>query len=116
MYCKHCGKEIDNLPFCPECGTPAGTAQDVQPVQDMSNDIAVVGFILSFFIGIAGLICSIIGLKRSVKCNGNGRGLSIAGIVIGSINIAVVIAFVMFYILAILGLLAIAAAWGAGAG
>ena len=51
-----------------------------------SNTIAIVGFILSFFISIAGLICSIIGLKKSKELN-NGKGFSIAGIIISSIEI-----------------------------
>ena len=52
-----------------------------------TNVIAIVGFVLSFFIGIAGLICSIIGLNKSKELK-DGKGLSIAGIVISSIRIA----------------------------
>ena len=37
-----------------------------------SNTIAIIGFILSFFIAIAGLICSIIGLVKSKELN-NGK-------------------------------------------
>ena len=52
-----------------------------------SNTIAIVGFILSFFIAIPALICSIIGLKKSKELN-NGKGFSIAGIIISSVKIA----------------------------
>lgn len=51
-----------------------------------TNTISIVGFILSFFIGIIGLILSIIGLKKSKEYN-SGKGLSIAGIIISTLNI-----------------------------
>lgn len=55
-------------------------------VNKTQNTFAIVGFILSFFIAIAGLIVSIIGLKKSKEFN-NGKGLSIAGIIISSLSI-----------------------------
>ena len=59
-----------------------------------SNVIAIVGFILSFFIGIAGLICSIIGLVKSKELK-DGKGFSIAGIIISSLRILISI-FIFF--------------------
>ena len=55
-----------------------------------SNIIAIVGFILSFFIGIAGLICSIIGLIKSKELK-DGKAFSIAGIIISSLRIVLTI-------------------------
>jgi hypothetical protein len=52
----------------------------VQPQQE-SNGFAVAGFILSL-LPLLGLIFSILGLSRSGKVGGKGRGLSIAGIVL----------------------------------
>ncbi len=37
---------------------------------------------LSFFVPIAGLICSILGIKRAPQYGGKGQGLAIAGLVI----------------------------------
>ena len=55
-----------------------------------SNVIAIIGFILSFFIGLAGLICSIIGLVKSKELK-DGKAFSIAGIIISSLRIALTI-------------------------
>ena len=53
-----------------------------QPVAQGSNTLAIVGFVLSFFVPIAGLICSILGIKRAPQYGGKGQGLAIAGLVI----------------------------------
>lgn len=52
------------------------------------NTLALVGFILSFFISVVGLILSIIGLIQINGANGmqKGKGLAIAGIIIGAIG------------------------------
>ena len=49
--------------------------------------VALLGFIFSFFCGIAGLIMSIIGIVQIGKSNGalTGKGFAIAGIIIGAI-------------------------------
>ena len=67
------------------------------PSSDGENNIAIAGFILSFIIPIIGLILSIIGLKKSKETN-NGRGLSIAGIVISTIFtiISIIAIFLIF--------------------
>lgn len=62
-----------------------------------SNNYAIAGFILSFFIAVLGLIFSIIGLKKS-KVTNTGKGLSIAGIIISCIPIAI---FVLSFLLVI---------------
>ena len=83
-YCRKCGKELDdNAVVCPHCGVLVD--ENALKTKDTSNTIAVVGFILSFLIALAGLICCIIGLKKSAE-TGTGRGLSIAGIVIAIVN------------------------------
>ena len=67
------------------------------PSSNGENNIAIAGFILSFIIPIIGLILSIIGLKKSKETN-NGRGLSIAGIVISTIFtiISIIAIFLIF--------------------
>ncbi|MCD8371746.1 MAG: hypothetical protein LUD27_00390, partial [Clostridia bacterium] len=72
------------------------------------------GLGLSFFSGIAGLICSVIGYKKVCECGGKGKPFAIAGITISIIRIVCVLTIVILYVLAILGLFVIAAAWGAG--
>lgn len=59
-----------------------------QPPQTAkTNTFAIIGFVLSFFyyVSIAGLVFSIIGLKQCNKTQEKGKGLAIAGIVISSV-------------------------------
>ena len=67
-------------------------------VNEKKNGLAIAGFVCSIcgFVtcgisSIIGFILSIIGLTKSKEYNGNGKGLSIAGIIIGGI-------FVLMYI------------------
>lgn len=88
MFCKNCGKEIDdNAAVCVHCGVLTTTQQQA-PVNDESkkNTMATVGFVFSFLVAIVGLICSIIGLNRASKQGLNGKGLAIAGIIISAAN------------------------------
>ncbi|HEU5356724.1 MAG TPA: hypothetical protein VFU65_19810 [Actinocrinis sp.] len=64
----------------PGYGAPGGYGGYVPP-QPQKNGFAVAGFIL-FFTGILGLIFSILGLVRSGKVGGKGRGLAIAGLIL----------------------------------
>ncbi|MGN1077681.1 MAG: zinc-ribbon domain-containing protein [Candidatus Gallimonas sp.] len=97
MYCSQCGKQLqDGDRFCPSCGAsqtgeekqtytpPQYNPQCAAPqqVQHHTNTLAIVGFVLSFFCAIAGLICSIIGFQKSKELDGEGRGLATAGIAI----------------------------------
>jgi len=52
------------------------------------NTLALVGFILSFFMGFVGLILCIVGLNQINSSNGmqTGKGLALAGIIIGAIG------------------------------
>jgi hypothetical protein len=69
---------------------PYGQQPYGQPpyVQPKMNTLALVGFILSFFLSIVGLILCIVGLNQINSANGTqtGKGLAIAGIVIGAIG------------------------------
>ena len=65
MFCNNCGREIDDRAIvCPNCGVIVNK-QALATEQSQSNTFAIVGFIMSFFVAIVGLICSIIVLKKS---------------------------------------------------
>lgn len=68
-----------------------------------NNALAITGFILSFFIPLAGLIVSIFGLKKSKQLHDNGKGFAIAGIIISSILIGLSLIFTIIFILVIIG-------------
>ncbi len=93
MFCVNCGNEInDNAVICPHCGVATsnfGAVGKAAEPKKESNVLALVGFILSFFVAIAGLICSIIGYRRSVNNGLDGKGFAIAGIVISAVSLAV---------------------------
>ena len=116
MFCKNCGKEIANdAAFCPYCGTKIKCENSYsntinaspytytpQPApKDTSNTIAIVGFVLSFFFCLAGLICSIIGYKKAKEEGFDNKGLAIAGIVISAIELAVVVLYIFIFVITI---------------
>ncbi len=114
MFCPHCGKQVNETDiFCASCGAnlngnpfesqftqqkesdnPPYNPPQCAPYETQSNPntststnaIAIVGFVLSFFCAIAGLVCSIIGLQKSKEAGGTGKGLAIAGIVISAVS------------------------------
>lgn len=99
MFCKNCGKELDaRAVVCPNCGIQVGEMK-------YSNEnietytLSIIGFILSFVVTIAGLICSIIAYRKCRDEGLNGKCLAIAGIVVSSVSIALAVTLVIFYIL-----------------
>lgn len=96
MFCKNCGKEIDdNAYVCPHCGVKVEKSE-LQSQE--KNTLAIVGFVLSFFIAIAGLICSILAYRKCKNENAPQKGFAVAGIVISAISMALT---VLIYIIAI---------------
>lgn len=101
MFCTNCGKEInDNAAICPYCGVVANknALSNASSNTNQSNTMAIVGFIFSlffFFFALVGLICSIIGFKRAPEFGGNGKGLALAGIIISSISIIIIVFIVV---------------------
>lgn len=65
----------------------AATAAPAAPAAPQ-NTLAIVGLVLSLIgLGIPGLICGAIGLKKSKEMADSGKGLAIAAIVIGALSI-----------------------------
>ena len=95
MFCRNCGKEVnDNAVICPHCGIQLAQIKSEEKKQE-TNTMAIVGFILSFFISIAGLICSIIGYKKCRDENLNGKGFAIAGIIISAVSIVITVIYII---------------------
>lgn len=61
------------------------------PAEPRWNTLAIVGFILSFLISLVGLILCIVALNQINKAGGTqkGKGLAIAGIIIGGLSIVI---------------------------
>ncbi|MBR2967924.1 MAG: zinc-ribbon domain-containing protein [Clostridia bacterium] len=98
MYCRNCGKEInDNADVCLHCGVATNKTTANQSSAQQTNVLAIIGFILSFIMPIAGLVLSILGRSKASSYNDNGKGLSLAGIIISSIYLAFGLLVIIIY-------------------
>ncbi len=59
------------------------------------NAVAIIGLVLAFLFWPAGLVCSIIGLKKAKKLGGKGHGIALAGLIM-SIVVGVVFVIPVF--------------------
>ena len=71
------------------------------PQKKGENGMAIAGLVLAFFFPLVGLILSCLGLKQSKTMDDEGKGISIAGIVISSIGLVVCLALVIYAIIAV---------------
>lgn len=81
---------------------PAGQPYPGQPapVARPTNTLAIVSLVGSFFIGLVGIICGHIALGQIKKRGEGGRGLALAGTIIGYVNTAIWILVIVFSIIA----------------
>lgn len=103
MYCKECGNYLDEKSlFCNKCGISTMVIKK----STQANVLSIVGLIvacISFFlnfwgiVGIAAVILSSFALIQINKTGEKGKGMAIAGILIGSFQI--IYAFIMILIL-----------------
>lgn len=104
-FCANCGNELtENSKFCSKCGSNGEETNSIknnEPVQNVNagetktNGQAIAAFVLSIVgLFIFGLICGILSISMSTAAlkhikmfpNEKGKGLAIAGIVIGIID------------------------------
>lgn len=62
--------------------------------QERTNTLAVVSFISSFFVAVAGIVTGHMALRQIRRTGEGGRGLAIAGLVIGYCSTATILIFV----------------------
>ena len=102
MYCKNCGNEIyEHASSCPKCGCPTGVSSSTTQVGNpqKTNTLAIVGFVLSFFVAIAGLICSIIARKQIRETGEGGAGLALAGLIISIVEMAIAAIYIVVIVI-----------------
>ena len=100
MFCKNCGKDIGDELICPECGTDNGETSAVvtqqapvvseQPKDERkqkSNICAILGFAWSFYMPLLGVILGIVGLAKQKEYTDPNKGLGIAAVIIGGLQI-----------------------------
>ena len=94
MYCKNCGKEIeDKAVICVYCGVRTGNDS-----ASLTNTMAIIGLICSFVLAPLGLVFGILGLRFANRNGGCGKGMSIAAIIISATLCAI---FLIYIIIAI---------------
>ena len=98
-FCSNCGQEIKaNSKFCTKCGIEIGDVKetDIKTAGTKTNGFAIAGFVVSLCSlmiptlgvgGIVGTVFSSIGLGKTGKGKDKGKGLAIAGLVMGIIAI-----------------------------
>jgi hypothetical protein len=77
---------------------------------ERTNVLAIVALILGIVVPIGGIICGHIALSQIKRTGENGRGLALAGTVIGYVLTALGILLVIIYIVAIAALVSSGAA------
>jgi len=105
-YCTNCGAAIATGTFCATCGKPAVSIADQtilvpstatptntnlkNPIAPKTNVLAIVSLVTSLLGiftfglgGLAGVICGHISLSQIKRSSEQGRGMAIAGLVIG---------------------------------
>ncbi|PXA78438.1 hypothetical protein DCC24_00530 [Auritidibacter sp. NML100628] len=70
------------------------------------NTMAIVGFVFSLLIPIVGVICSHISLSQIKKTGERGRGLALAGAIIGWVIIGLGVGFLLFMFISFLAAVA----------
>lgn len=66
---------------------PAAAPYAAAPTGPKTNTLAIVSLVLAFFISLGAVICGHIALSQIKKTGENGRGLAIAGLVLGYLGL-----------------------------
>jgi uncharacterized protein YacL len=101
-------RNVPNVPPAPPAqpapsygtGAPAYNASTPSygaPSTQRTNVLAIVSLVSSFFISIVGIITGHIALSQIKKTGEQGRGLAIAGLIIGYIGLVVGIILAIFW-------------------
>ena len=103
-YCPNCGSNKGEMALCPSCGQGAGAAAPPPPpagwqnpgpqqhtvyVQNAgTNGMAIASLVCAFVCSILAVIFGHIALSQIGKSGQGGRGLAVAGLVLGYIGMA----------------------------
>ena len=93
VYCTTCGTKIVTGSFCTNCGAPAAPAPSAVPYQQSRpmNTLAIVALVTSLLgVGLAGIICGHIALGQIKQNSEQGKGMALAGLIIGYVETALV--------------------------
>ncbi len=71
----------------PPPAAPAATPYAAAATGPKTNTLAIISLVLAFFISLGAVICGHIALGQIKKTGENGRGLAIAGLVLGYLGL-----------------------------
>ncbi|MFT4232181.1 MAG: DUF4190 domain-containing protein [Leucobacter sp.] len=77
---------------------PYAAPQQAYAVAPPTNTLAIIALVGSFFISLVGVICGHIALKQIAQSGEGGRGLALAGLIIGYIGLALGTIYIIFMI------------------
>lgn len=102
--------EFPTYPPPPAYGPPPGPAP-MQPYSygspyaaQPTNTMAIISLVTSFFVPISGIICGHLAIGQIRRTGENGRGLAIAGLIIGYAYTAFIALYLIFVIAMVIGL------------
>lgn len=83
--------------------SPYGYAQQPYPPQPGYNTMAIVGFVLSIVVSVVGIVLCFIALSQIKRTGEQGRGLAIAGLIIGfaQVLIGIIVTIIVFIALGV---------------
>ena len=110
MYCKNCGKEINNdVEFCPYCGTSTNEKTTLTNQNTNPSDTGSAGWaVLGFFVPLVGLILYLVWRDtepKNAKMAGKGALISViisVSLIIILLICGIITAFLLPYLLPIL--------------
>jgi len=73
----------------PPVPQPAPTPYSSAPMGPKTNTLAIVSLVLAFFVSLGAIICGHIALGQIKKTGESGRGLAIAGLVLGYLGLVI---------------------------
>lgn len=80
----------------PPAAPPAPTPYASAPTGPKTNTLAIVSLVLAFFISLGAIICGHIALSQIKKTGENGRGLAMAGLILGYVGFVLGFILVVF--------------------
>lgn len=110
-FCPKCGTEnTTNSKFCPNCGESMGEGAANNTVATSTgvktNGLAVAGFVTGLssllinfmgLVGLVALILSAVGLTKTGPGKDKGRGMAVAGLILGIISVIYGIFQIIYY-------------------
>ncbi len=108
-FCTHCGNELaEEAVVCPKCGCAVDSSFNKPATSNNGSysTLSIVGFVLSFFAPLIGLIVSIMAFNAAKNENDEkSKGFAKAGIIISSVWMGLVAFIVVFWFIVVFAII-----------